>query len=632
METPQRKHIIALLVVLVICIAASRSVNADDTNGLKLDGTLVSQTHAPDGSWIKAGEKVHISAVNTNDNTVTINYKGTNMAIPKYGLTQQSLAFFLQYHNPNAVPRDEVQDTNTTAPIIESGRQIALLTNTAGTLNQNIYITTMTKWIRHPDYTMDGDIADHLQIGPRDGTQQIKILKVEDDMATVVPTGKTLTFPAITIPVCLVNELKGLPHLSDKDLNWYSSAKIMAEMEPTRQNYLKHSKTDEKGLNANGWINGFDNTPLIPWHHSEIVDEYQKLKVPLTTEAPTGDNSSIVAVANALNYLYTKNSGSPTQVSKSFLTWAHDTYHLNDDELSKPWDPNDQIKPDDLQEGERYRDFPDIYSKKRFSRCGPGEFHPERLGLAVTSGQEHQIDLGRLLKAVHRFGVALENEQPSGAEWKLPNSEVQDTAKKRVASKPIVVRCFNAWNDINLLTHTADKYDSISQTQLYRVQFYDFVTGEVAKGHPVIITYTAPADGCNPWYLGQDGFERMNPNSNNRYIKKTFVVTGRGNPKQHQSLQFLTPNGQFETYNSLGVIRDPIHGELARAAHLRETESLFKGEPFLGGPQGEWDAGLPSSHYFIRKNISNAETWRKFLNGYFEGYVPKYEVYSLGFE
>jgi hypothetical protein len=144
------------------------------------------------------------------------------------------------------------------------------------------------------------------------------------------------------------------------------------------------------------------------------------------------------------------------------------------------------------------------------------------------------------------------------------------------------------------------------QEDLYQAMYYKFVTEEVAKGHPVIVTY-------------------LKPLSPGRYIKRSFVVTQSGNPTHHQSLQFLTPNGRFETYNSLGE-RTPTWGEVMQNDPVNPLGALLArgaGSPFAQQPS--------ASNEPLWKGVTYDANQEEGRRGSATT-SPRFEVYSLGFE
>jgi hypothetical protein len=491
----------------------------------------------------------------------------------------------------------------TNAPIIESGRLVGTITNVVVNLSEPIAVPIFHGAKRLENFTMSGEMVGHVTIQPDSPSVTVKILRVEDDIATIIikDTQRPI-LPVVQVPSSNIRELQKMPHLTDVNSTWINTEKIEASLKPELVRFEKNFE--------HAWPVGVPFNPnspagkehiqreiqgvyTIPWHHSDIVDEYQKLQVPIATELPSGDNSSVVAVANALSYLYTKASSNPVQVSKSFLTWAHDLYPLNDEEQNTAWHPSDYIDPKKLDEGERY--VAGKYGKT---------LTPEKIRVAVTSGNEHRIDLGRLLKAVQRFGVALEKESPSTGTWTAPTAETRSLALDRISHRPIVVRCFNAWNDINVAPKYTDISDLSDQWRIYRAHYTAFVTREVAAGRPVIVTY----------------LKRISPGT---YIKRSFVVTGSGNPQQHQSLQFLTPAGNFETYNSIGS-KTATPGEVIATTGANPFTGLFNGEP--------WYVTLSSKNKLIWPGVTYSQTAQQQAGGSSDGVPPKFEIYSLGFE
>jgi hypothetical protein len=492
-------------------------------------------------------------------------------------------------------------DSITNAPIIESGRLVGTITNTDCTLNQNIEVPMYSQATRQKDLTMSGIACSSMQVGPNLTDRRaielgveptVKVVKVEDDVATIVPTSSHLPItPAVKVPYYKIKELQGMPHLTDKNPNWYSSEKVLESLEPVKANYVNKFEITKTGPNNFRLGPNFFN---IPWHRSSI-NEWQDLKVPITSELPYGDNSSVVAVANALSYLYTKANTNPTQVSKAWLTWAHDTYQLNDSELNAAWHPNDFVKPKELTEGQwRGNPWPDLLEVK------------------VTSGQEHAIDLPRLLKGVQRQGVALESEVPSDKSWGIPSKESQETAKSRNLQRPIFVRCFNAWND----DYMKDWQDTGASDEgyinwhrsfgAYEAQMWAFVTGEVAKGRPVIITV----------------LRETQPNSG-LYIKRSFVITASTSPEKWQAIQVLTPTGRFEYHNYFGDYKNSW-GELLEPGKMNPNANLTALK--IVQPQ------VKASHDIIWKNITYAHDWgASRLRSNFVT-KPKFEVYSLGLD
>jgi len=81
---------------------------------------------------------------------------------------------------------------------------------------------------------------------------------------------------------------------------------------------------------------------LFSYHPSSFTQEFKTLNVPIVKQENENDASAVVAVANALNYLFTKKEGHPVEVSRAFLTWAHDQNALSDAEIatSTHWDPS----------------------------------------------------------------------------------------------------------------------------------------------------------------------------------------------------------------------------------------------------------------------------------------------------
>ena len=493
----------------------------------------------------------------------------------------------------------------TNAPIIESGRLVGTITNTSATLRVSVRVPGFNSAVRHKDFTVSGTVNTPHNVGPEvdqycseaekahGPTPEVKIIKVEDDMATIVPTSSKLPFlpSAVTVPIEYIKELDGLPHLTDNNPLWINSETMLESLAGVKERYIKN-------FPANGPAFAWRN---IPWHHNTVHDEYQTLKVPITSELPYGDNSSVVAVANALNYLYTKANTNPTQVSKSFLTWAHDAYTLNDSQLTSAWSHQSHIDPKLITEGESCRIL-------RAPNSPSGTFHPERIAIPITSGNEHIVDLGRLLKGIQRFGVALEPEQPSTGVWATPSTDTQKAAKNRIASSPIVVRCFNAWNDVNFLrtVNSQSWRDYMMEKGSYEAQFYDFVTSEIAKGHPVIIT----------------NINEASPNSG-LYRKRSYLITATDQPKYMQSLQFLTPSGKFETHKYFED-KGRNYGEVL----VKDTEQNSFGDLRMFSLL---TTVLPQSHSPSWKDVNYTSSVRHQLrsNKYA---TPKFEVYSLGFE
>jgi hypothetical protein len=446
-------------------------------------------------------------------------------------------------------------DSITNAPIIESGRLVGTITNTEATLNDSIMVPLFYQPVLHPDHSVSGKIVNNVTVDIDPSITKVHVLKVEDDMATIFIKDKNLPFlPPVQVHYSFINELTNLPHLTDSNPNWKSTAQVMTSLDGVKDRfmsrYVEPTLTPHTGAPPppSEYHNNYRN---IPWHHSKVEDEYQNLNVPITTEAPIGDSSAIVAVANALSYLYTKANTNPTQVSKSFLTWAHDAYPLNDNELNTAWHPSDYVNPKTIIEGERHDRV-----KWDFAQ------HPHFIAAPVSYGNEHQIDLGRLLKGVQRFGVALEAESPSNGRWNNPSADTIATAKDRGNHHPLIVRSFNSWNDMSLMSKCSDLKDHIIKMDTYQALFLAFVTKEVTAGHPVLVTY----------------LKKTAPKSNT-YQKRTFVITGTSTPTRHQSLQFLTPSGKFETYNSFGE-STPAWGEVMSPDPSNPHAAVIRGEPY----------------------------------------------------
>jgi hypothetical protein len=490
-------------------------------------------------------------------------------------------------------------DSITNAPIIESGRLVGTITNTTASLNHTYKYPLIYNPKMNKDYSMDGEWVNSTGIPPEESIGKVTILKVEDDIATIlVKTPDRPILPAVTVPYDNIPEIKGMPHLTDGNPQWISSKQIMESMQGVTEvfskEYVEYDESLEKTRNGDYLRNRLKNYRLAPWRYSKIVDEYQKLQVPITTELPAGDNSSVVAVANALNYLYTKANTNPTQVSKSFLTWAHDSYPLNNNQLNTAWHPSDNIDPKKMEEGERI-------GHKQLTHF----LHPEAILVPVVSGQEHRIDLGRLLKGVQRFGVALEKENPSTGKWSVPSTDTLSTASSRIDSHKIVVRCFNAWNDNYLFRDYQGHGEMDKEEAIYRAQFLAFVTREVTSGHPVIITF----------------LKEIQP-STLKYIKQSYVITGSGNLTHNKSLQFLTPSGTFESYDLFAK----GGGEVMPADNGNPFGRLLEGLPFSRSYVG-WNPQM------VWKKITYARSdYKPQATSTSFGADHKYEVYSLGFE
>jgi hypothetical protein len=244
----------------------------------------------------------------------------------------------------------------------------------------------------------------------------------------------------------------------------------------------------------------------IVWKEGMSSDDIKKLNVPTVSIKPTGDSSSVVAVANALNFLFTKAEGHPVQVSESFLLWANDMYNSQGDVSQVPWSSNNAKMSVPEEGGVEIQHVTN--SQKVIGVTPPTS--KNSFDVSVYNPNEHESSVGRVLSALLKFGICEQSQMPDAS--KPPTQEVITNAVSHIdPTKNFTIKCFQGWDDPVADWDSPDcayytpsggihkskldlQYDR-SSTEAYdrlnkkAVELYSFINTELNLGKVVIITY-----------------------------------------------------------------------------------------------------------------------------------------------
>jgi hypothetical protein len=399
-----------------------------------------------------------------------------------------------------------------TAPIIQDGRTIGILTNTVGTLVRRLDVSAFSP--KEKESRLPNKNNEILVTRPLLPGDQVKIFKIEDGMATILPIKDPESTIKTETPPSIIGELQTTKLTETDPIGWKNTKDTITET----GKLIDIQGCIPKIEVINGILSEIFSGGRFNWYTNKNPMEFSEAHAPITTQAPEKDNSSLVALANALNYLYTKDNGKPTQVSKAFLTWAHDTYVSN---ATNAWNPDSFIDNNKIEEGRAFRQEDDNYN-------GMATAQPE---LPVASGKEHRINLNAALKALLQNGVCLEEEMPESslASGNAPSATAINNASENAKNHKISIKCFHAWND-PILKYLPEVPEQ-AKHKVLEAAYYSFVTKEVSQGRPVIVTY-----------LVREG---------KGYKKKSFLITSStintrgGNGLE---LQFLNPSGKIEQH------------------------------------------------------------------------------------
>jgi hypothetical protein len=257
---------------------------------------------------------------------------------------------------------------------------------------------------------------------------------------------------------------------------------------------------------ADGYANTFQHNPV------SFTNDFVALQVPTEKQENKYDASSVVAIANALNYLFTKKEGHPVEVSRAFLTWAHDMNKYSDSELASNtiiWNQSEWINPpvdfegvldmvpEDLERNKRVREdeltrlipmyekgiadykahylehpedkediIPDPKRPNHYKSAKTGAYvytlEEQEGALAKTKalyssaglftniviGDHRTAGVGDSLQALLRFGVCEESLMPH-ASLEGTNYPSKEALITASTKKNFVVRCFNSLEDTN---------------------------------------------------------------------------------------------------------------------------------------------------------------------------------------
>jgi|GEM_PF-3470435 len=531
-------------------------------------------------------------------------------------------------------------DTNKPAPIIECGKQIGLLTNPMGTLATNITTTALYE----ATLTTNGFVGTVFSMNIRTPGQKVQIFKIEDGWATIVSYKDGYIEPKVEVQASSIKELSNVvTSLPITNATWIGTEQTLKEVdkELTPFDQLPH---DSYHTSPDGKYKQIKWEQSLKRYYTEDPNEWGDLQVPIYHEQPAGDNSSITALANALNYLFTKANGKPTTISKAFLFWAYDSYPLETTAIqTNKWKPQEYIKQYSLEEGECN------LADKTFNQTFPIEWirdgdsqpkqysgittnvnwmtqipHPHQINLPIESRDEHQIELERALKAICQFGICEDKNMPTKAYFKgqytPPTPDILKLAQTNLKNHELIIKCFQAWKAPQ--EHYLPEYfrsklfwglkekDMIKErekikdaTYYYIAQYYQFIQKEVSSGHPVIITYTLPQqlDHITNPIIG-------------KAIKKSFVVIACPSNELSPAFTFLTPDGKQETYD--------LFGDHTKSYPSKEI------------PTRGVSAALDNNEPFQRKDIKQPQPIPGFKPGSniynSQIAIPKFECYSIG--
>jgi hypothetical protein len=315
-------------------------------------------------------------------------------------------------------------------------------------------------------------------------------------------------------------------------------------------NKVLSSNRGEVAPGADRYANTFQHNPV------SFTNDFVALQVPTEKQENKYDASSVVAIANALNYLYTKKEGHPIEVSRAFLTWAHDMNRYSDSELASntiAWNQSEWINPSIDFEGlvdktpeevsrdkEAREGYYTKYHIALYKECQANlekeyQEHPEKGDTLIKGLEEIKRDLDRTkrrlttglptnvvvgdhrtagvadtLQAFLRFGVCEETLMPHSAleGTNYPSKEALVNASTK---RNLVVRCFNALQDNNALADPLRL--EISKTA--------FVSRELAAGRVVIVTAYIP----NTPIMSLDNMTKIMKSDNGRLGQGPGTIT-----------------------------------------------------------------------------------------------------------
>jgi hypothetical protein len=244
----------------------------------------------------------------------------------------------------------------------------------------------------------------------------------------------------------------------------------------------------------------------VVWKEGMSSDDIKKLNVPTVSIKPTGDSSSVVAVANALNFLFTKAEGHPVQISESFLLWANDMYNSQGVVSQFPWSSNNAKMSVPEEGGVEIQHVTN--SQKVIAVTPPTS--KNTFDIPVYNPNEHESSVGRVLSALLKFGICEQSQMPDAS--KPPTQEVITNALSHIdPTKNFTIKCFQGWEDpvadwdsplCAYYTPSGEihkskldlQYDR-SSTEAYdrlnkkAVELYSFINTELSLGRIIIITY-----------------------------------------------------------------------------------------------------------------------------------------------